>query len=314
MKYQYIFGPVPSRRLGYSLGIDPVPLKVCSYDCVYCEVGRTTLKVIERKEYVKAEKILQELEDFLKSTQFKIDVITFSGSGEPTLNSKIGYMIRKIKELTEIPVAVLTNGSLLWQEEVREELLPADIVIPSLDAVTPKIFMRVNHPHLDITPEKVIGGEIEFRKIYKGKYWLEVLIVKGINDREDEYRKIAGAIKKINPDKVQLNTVVRPPGQGRAEAVSRKELEKLQMIIGDKAEIIPEFHGTKGEGHELSLLDNLLNMLQIRPCTLEELSSVLQVEEDSVKMALEGLKYKNILHEQKIGDKVFYKVEKRKVV
>ncbi len=312
--YRYIFGPVPSRRLGYSLGIDPIPGKICSYDCVYCEVGRTTIKTIERKEYVSAERILSELFEFLERTNFRIDVITFSGSGEPTLNSRLGYMIGEIKRRTSLPVAVLTNGSLMWMEEVREELKHADIVIPSLDAVTPEIFVKVNHPHPDVTPDKIIEGESKFREVFSGRYWLEVLIVKGVNDKEEEYRKIADAVKRINPDKVQLNTVVRPPGQGRAEAVSKFELEKLQMIIGEKAEIIPDFKTANGENKKLSLMDNLINMLEIRPCTVEEISAVLGVELESVRMALDGLKYKNVLEETKRGKKTFYKINRRKVV
>ncbi len=312
--YRYIFGPVPSRRLGYSLGIDPLPSKICSYDCVYCEVGRTIQKTIERKEYVPADLILDELFRFLEETRFRIDVITFSGSGEPTLHSGLGYMISKIKERTDIPVAVLTNGSLLWLDEIRQELKVADIVIPSLDAVSPEIFIKVNHPHLSITPDKVIEGEAKFRKIFNGKYWLEVLIVKNVNDKESEYRKIAEAVKLINPDKVQLNTVVRPPGSGRAEPVDVKELEKLQLIIGEKAEIIPPFEAKSEKGGNLTLLDNLINMLEIRPCTLDELSAVLGVEKESIKMALEGLKYKNIMIEKEVNGEVFYKIKRKEGV
>ncbi len=312
--FKYIFGPVPSRRLGYSLGIDPLPSKICNYDCIYCEVGRTVSKTLERKEYVDADEILKELYQFLEKTQFKIDIVTFSGSGEPTLHSRLGYLIREIKNNTRFPVAVLTNGSLLWMKEVREELMEADIVIPSLDAVTPEIFKKVNQPHPDITPDMVIEGEAIFGRSFRGKYWLEVLIVKNVNDRESEYRKIAEAVRYIDPDRVQLNTVVRPPGQGRAEPVSRRELEKLQMIIGEKAEIISSFKGESATRKELPLLDNLMNMLEIRPCTLEEISEVLGVERESVEMALEGLKYKNILEIQRIGGKTFYKINRRKVL
>jgi len=308
MVYKHIFGPVPSRRLGLSLGIDPVPRKVCSLDCIYCEVGRTTEKTMERQPYISAEVILEELRIFLSNYRQKIDYITFSGSGEPTLNSDLGKIIKGIRELSDTKIALLTNGTLLWNPDVRKEIIDVDVIMPSLDAISPEIFKKVNQPFKDLSPEMIVEGEVKLREEFKGEYDLEILIVKGINDIESEYRKLAEAVKIINPDTVQLNTVVRPPGQGKAPAVDRKELEKLKILIGDKANIIPEFKTSDSNSGGLDLYDSLINMLKIRPCTLDEISGALQVEVDTVKMALDGIKYKGYLYEEKRDGKLFYKM------
>ena len=309
MVYKYIFGPVPSRRLGLSLGVDPVPKKICSLDCVYCEVGRTTDKTLQRKPYVPAEIILSELSDFLSTYKNKIDVITFSGSGEPTLNSDLGKIIKGIRKLTDIKIALLTNGTILWDPDVRKDIVDVDIIMPSLDAVTPEIFKKVNQPYKNLTVDMVIKGEIALRKEFAGEYDLEILIVKGINDKESEYRKLAEVVNKIDPDSVQLNTVVRPPGKGNAKAVDRNELEKLKILIGKKANIIPDFQVDKDNKGSLDLYDSLINMLKIRPCTLDEISTALQVEKETVKMAINGLGYKGYLYEEERDGKVFYKIK-----
>ena len=184
-----IFGPVPSRRLGFSLGVDVIPLKTCTYNCIYCQLERTTQKTLRRAEYVAVEPILQELQHVLSLGQ-NIDYITFSGSGEPTLNAKLGEMIREIREMTSIPVAVLTNGSLLSEREVREDLSAADLVIPSLDAVSEEAFQRVNRPHGRLKIGAIIEGLKVFRRAFQGQLWLEIMFVKGINDTPEEIARM----------------------------------------------------------------------------------------------------------------------------
>src|SRR4030042_7030693 len=202
-KIQHIFGPVPSRRLGRSLGIDLIPSKTCTYDCLYCQVGRTTEKTITRKSWVNIDEVIAELKTKLLA---KPDYITLSGSGEPTLFDGCGRLIEKIKQITNIPVAVITNGSLLFMPEVRKELLAADVVMPSLDAGDEETFKKINRPCSRITFDKMLQGLIDFRKEFKGKYWLEVFLVAGLNDSDEQIDKIAACIEKIQPDKVQLNT------------------------------------------------------------------------------------------------------------
>ncbi len=238
MNYKYLVGPIISRRLGLSLGIDPIPSKTCSFDCLYCEVTKTNNKTTERKEYINTDDILSELKHYLENTNKKPDYITFSGSGEPTLNSKIGYIINGIKKLTDIPVAVITNSSIIDRKEVRNELLNADLIIPSLDAVTESVFKKIDLPHKDIKIENIINGLIELRKEYSGQIWLEVLILKGYNDTIEEIEKIAEVAEKINPDKIQINSLDRAPAYSIAQKADDDKLNEFKKIFGAVAEVI----------------------------------------------------------------------------
>lgn len=277
----YIYGPVPSWRLGRSLGVDIVPFKTCSFNCIYCETGRTTNLTLERKEYVSKTSVIEELKAFL-SKRKNINYITFSGSGEPTLNSRIGEMISEVKKLTDIPVAVVTNSSLLNREEVRRELREADVVLPSLDVVSQSLFESLNRPHPSLKIEEIIKGLIEFREEFKNKIWLEVLLVKGINDAPEEIRKLAEVIEKIKPDKVQLNTVIRPPAEEEVFALNQKELRSIQRQLPGKVEVVRKFKKiSKGE-HIEKLETDIKNLLKRRPCTLSDISSALRVNSKEV--------------------------------
>ena len=224
----HIYGPVPSRRLGFSLGVDVVPFKTCSLDCIYCQLGRTTNKTIERKEYISADDVLKELkEKVVKKEHSRIDYITFSGSGEPTLHSKLGYMIEEIKKITSIPVAVITNGTLLYNLDVQEELEGADVVIPSLDAPDKETFKRINRPYPSLKFEKVISGIKNFSQNFNGKLWLEIMLVKKVNDSLPQIKKFAQIIKEIRCEKIQLNTPVRPSAEEFAEVVDFSFLQKV---------------------------------------------------------------------------------------
>jgi len=273
MNNKYIYGPVPSRRLGFSLGIDIIPFKNCSFNCIYCQVGRTTNLTIERKEYSPAEEILKAVKDELKKDNY-IDYLTFSGSGEPTLNSKIGYLINELKKITTIPVAVLTNGSLLFIPDVRTDLLKADVVLPTLCAATQEIFQKIHRAHSAITIESITDGLIKFRTEYRGKIWLEVVAIKGINDSPDEIKKLNKIIKKINPDKIQLNTVVRPPCEKWALPLSIDELQKIQRVFGKKCEIIADFKPQKGTGYKIDIEKTVYDIVRRRPVTIDDIISV----------------------------------------
>ena len=231
MRYKYIVGPIMSRRLGVSLGIDPIPSKTCSFDCLYCEIKKTTDKTIERKEYIAASDILGELKHYLENTNKKLDYITFSGSGEPTLNSKMGYLIKEIKKMTKTKVAVITNSSIIDQKSVRDDLLEADLIVPSLDAVTEKTFKKIDLPHKSIKIENIIQGLIDLRKEYSGQIWLEVLVLKDYNDTESEFNKLNKVIKQINPDKVQINSLDRAPAYSVAKKAEQDVLERLKGIL-----------------------------------------------------------------------------------
>ena len=286
---KYIFGPVPSRRLGRSLGVDLVPYKTCTFDCIYCDLGRTTHQTLSRQSYVSPQEIQGELDLTLSTLEKKPNYITLSGSGEPTLNTHIGEIIRKIKEITSTPVAVITNGSLLSMDEVREDLLEADVVLPSLDAITPALFEYINRPHTSLRIEEIISGLIQFRKQYGGQIWLEIVFCRGVNDGNEEVEKFKGIIEKIQPDRVQLNTPVRPPAEDFVFPLTLGQLEEIRKTLGDKAEIISEFAAPLGEEFNSVKDTEILNLIKRRPCTTEDISKALGLRIDEVVKHLDHL-------------------------
>lgn len=287
-----IFGPVPSRRLGFSLGVDTIPFKTCSLDCIYCQLGRTINKTIQRREYIAADDILREIEEILREGK-RIDYITFSGSGEPTLNSEIRRMISRVKELTSIPLAILTNGTLLYQPRMREDLMEADLVIPSLDAVTQEIFEAVNRPHPSLKIEKVITGIDSFSQEFNGKVWLEIMVVKGINDSLEEIEKTARVIKQMNLEKIQLNTVVRPPAEEFARPLTREDLKNIKTILGKKCEIIAEFKRVTQKAYKRDVEKRILSMVKRRPVTLVDISQCLGLHRNEIIKYVEILEKKH---------------------
>jgi wyosine [tRNA(Phe)-imidazoG37] synthetase (radical SAM superfamily) len=238
---KYIYGPLKSRRLGKSLGITLTPYKICSFNCVYCQLGKTINTTSERREYIPIQEIINELKFWFVNNPEEaknLNYITLSGSGEPTLNIKIGQLITEIKKITPVPVAVITNASLLNEALVRQALSCADLIIPSLDAADPAIFTKVDRPKEGINVEDIINGLIVLRKEFKGKIWLEVMLIKGINDDLTHARKLKDVMLKINPDKIQLNSPVRTTAEDNILATDKKKLEKFKEILGDKCEII----------------------------------------------------------------------------
>ena len=292
MQDTHLFGPVPSRRLGLSLGVDIVPFKVCSLDCIYCQLGRTTDKTIERKEYVPVEPVLDELKKRL-AEGLHADFITLSGSGEPTLNSRFGELIDGIKKITSIPVAVLTNGTLLYREDVRADCARADVVIPSLDAGDESVFQKINRPHADISIENVVEGLCAFRNEFSGRIWLEVFFVEGVNTDTEQIAKIKGLIKRIRPDKVQLNTAVRPTAEPGLKRLSFERLRFIASQLGEGCEIIADFSPARQGKSIESKAEYVLSMLKRRPCSLNDICSGLGIHRN------EALKY--IAHFQQQG-------------
>jgi len=307
--YQYLYGPVPSRRLGRSLGIDLVPHKICTYDCIYCQIGKTTGKTLVRKEYVSAGAILEEVNGFLKEETSNIDHLSLSGSGEPTLNSQIGSVIEGIKANTSIPVAVITNGSLLYERKVRQDLLRADIVLPSLDAVSAEVFDRVNRPPSGFSVEKVIEGLVEFRKVYKGQIWLEILFCKGINDGKDELLDMKKVIDRIHPDLIHLNTVVRPPSEKWVVPLNQKEMEGIRGFFGEKASIISEFDRHPSSILERDVKEEILKILRRRPLSLADLSNGMGIPQNELDQYLKPLIREGKIQTRNFGDSVYYEIK-----
>lgn len=306
-KFHHVYGPVPSRRLGRSLGFDLVPFKTCSYDCVYCQLGKTSQKTIDRKEYVAIEDVLDELERKLRFEAFP-DYISLAGSGEPTLNRGIGHLIHRIKRLTTVPIAVLTNGSLLWMPEVQESLLEADIVLPSLDAGDEVSFRYVNRPHKSISFESMLKGLIDFKEVFSGSVWLEVFLLGGVTGVSSAVKKIASLANEIGPERVQLNTVSRPPAEEFAFPVNGEKMQELKKLFPGKVELISEngLGKLKITKQQESNNYDILALLSRRPCTVQGVSVGLGMNPGEAAKRLQLLNQQGDIKIVRSNDKIFY--------
>jgi len=300
-----VYGPVPSRRLGFSLGIDLFPRKTCSFDCVYCQLGKSGKKTSVRKEYVPAARVLEDVKQALAKGQ-RIDHITFSGSGEPTLHSGIGALIKAIKKVTKVPVAVLTNASLLSLKEVRDSLRAADVVVPSLDAALPAVWKKVNRPLPSLSLEAIVNGLRTFKKSFKGQVWLEVMLVKGLNDKPEHILALKKAIAKVKPDKVQLNTVTRPPAEKSAAPLTLAELESVRRRLGGNIEVVAGFQEKKQTAGNRRLKEVLFGLIRRRPVTLEDMASALGESRDAVRAHLDLLLQERRITSTTHKGQVFY--------
>jgi wyosine [tRNA(Phe)-imidazoG37] synthetase (radical SAM superfamily) len=306
MSKHYVYGPVPSRRLGRSLGVDLVPYKVCSYDCIYCQLGRTKDKTIERKPYLPAAKILDQVHQKLLEG-VSADYITVAGSGEPTLNSDMGPLIHDIKKHTELPVAVLTNSSLLGDSRVREAIMEADVVLPSLDAYDQKGFEAINRPHPAILFETMVEGLMAFRKAYGGEIWLEVFVLGGINATEADAEKFGHWIERLKPEKVHVNTAVRPAAEAFARPVKPEAMASFCKVLGKKAEVIAPFKTSPGHERRAHVEEDLIGLLARRPCTLDDISSGLRVNKNEILKYIETLIKAHRIDAVRQGAEVYYR-------
>jgi len=287
----HVFGPVPSR----------------TYDCIYCQLGRTTNKTIERREWVPLEEVLAELKDKLCC---RPDYITLSGSGEPTLYSRMDELIERVRSMTDTPVAVLTNGSLLWQEDVCAQVMAADLVIPSLDAGGMVMFATVNRPHQDITFEKLLNGLVEFRERFTGRFWLEVFLLAGYTADASEVRDIARYVDLIRPDRVQLNTVARPPAEAFALPVAQKRLLEYASMFTPHAEIITDFRKIHDQGEFEATRKEVIDLLRRRPCSIEDLANGLGIHRNEVAKYVEELRDRGLVEWTRTGRALFYRANR----
>ncbi len=303
--HRFVYGPVASRRLGFSLGVDIIPFKTCTLDCIYCQLGSNGKTSFRRGSWFPPKKILAQVKAAVDSGR-RIDVITFSGSGEPTLSRDIGRLIRAIKRMTRIPVAVLTNGTLLTRKDVRHDLAAADIVVPSLDAVPAALFRRVNRPHGSLDNRKIIDGLVRFRREFRGEIWLEVMLVKGVNDSPGHIEALKAVSEKISPDRIQLNTVVRPPADRRAKPLGARELQRIRRALGPKAEIVASFEKRKQSPAAGDLERDLLATVGRRPVTAGEIASSLGRDLDEVLKALSALLGRGQVRRVDHGGKTYF--------
>lgn len=299
-RYDYLYGPVPSRRLGRSLGVDIVPYKVCSYDCIYCQLGRTAELTSTPQRLVSKNDVIREIELWLEQGG-TADYVTFAGSGEPTLNTDLGEMIRATKKLTSIPLAVITNGSLLGEPEIREAVSPIDVLLPSLDAGTERTFRAVNRPAPGVSFLEMREGLVQTAQQFPGQIWLEIMLVEGVNDSEAELHAMREIVRRVCPDKLQVNTVERPSKSGDARRVSDETLRRACEILGGSAEIIAGgVVGPADNRQWRQVEDELMRMLSRRPCTIGDIVAVSGRNIHEVTKHLQRLVQEGLI--EQIGD------------
>ncbi|MEN6559234.1 MAG: radical SAM protein [Acidobacteriota bacterium] len=302
---RFVYGPVASRRLGFSLGVDVIPFKTCTLDCVYCQLGSTGRTTVRRGRWFPPREILAQVREALGSGQ-RIDAVTFSGSGEPTLCRDLGLLIRSIKKMTKVPVVVLTNGTLLNRKDVRRELAAADVVVPSLDAVSAPLFRRVNRPHRSLNNRRIIEGLARFREEFAGQIRLEVMLVKGVNDSPAAVRALEAAVARIRPDRIELNTVVRPPADLRAAPLSPAALARIGARLGPRAEVVASFPERKQAPAAGGLEKAILATVRRRPQTAADIASALGRHRDEVLKALAALLGRVRVAKRVHGGKTYY--------
>jgi wyosine [tRNA(Phe)-imidazoG37] synthetase (radical SAM superfamily) len=311
MSYTHLFGPVASRRLGVSLGIDLTPQKACTLNCVYCECGKTDTLTLDRKEYIPTAEVISELRDYL-SADPELDAITFSGSGEPTLHIGVGEIIAFLKrEYPRYRVVMLTNSTLLHLPDVREALMQADLVVPSLDAISEDIFRKINRPNARLNNAQVIEGLTTFCDYYQGEVWLEVFIVPGINDTPEELERFKALFARLRVNRIQLNSLDRPGAMDWVQPMPRENLTGIAHILGDKVEVIgkPILRRRIASFNE-DVRDSIHATIRVRPCTLDDLAVTLGLHVLDVGKYLDVMVSDGSIEQQRGERGVFYSVRK----
>ncbi len=303
---KYLYGPVPSRRLGRSLGVDIIPFKVCTLDCVYCQLGATTQKTLQRADYVPVEDVLSELKERL-GEGLEADYITIGGSGEPTLHAGLGRLVNGIKRLTDIPVTVLTNGTLLYRADVRADCAGADVVLPSLDGCDEETFKKVNRPCEGMTLRQVVDGLCAFRKEFAGPIWLEVFLIEGYNTDNEQIGKFKELIAQIQPDKVHLNTAVRPTAESAVKKPSYERLCSIAEKLGPNCEVIAEFTSSHYAKPGDSRAETVFSMLKRRPCSLEDIHLGLGIDRLEALKIIDHFTHQGLVISEQRDGIVFFK-------
>ncbi|NHK31511.1 MAG: radical SAM protein [Asgard group archaeon] len=301
--YKYLFGPVPSRRLGKSLGVSPIPPKTCNYSCVYCQIGRTTHFTNIRQDFFPKEEIFSEINTFVESNN-NFDYITFVGEGEPTLCKSLGWLIRSTKEITDKPVAVITNGALLYDSETRNDLLAADVILPTLDATTQELFKKINRPKKDLTIDKIIQGMQDFRSEFQGQIWMEIMLVEDLNDGPDNISNIKSTLDKLGCDRIYVNVPIRPPAENWVKIPDKKRVleicNELNAYNIAHYESIQGFQISKDE----NIKDQILKITTRHPLRESQILAMFDLSSNDIiqllnEMSKEG-KLKRVIHNNQI--------------
>jgi wyosine [tRNA(Phe)-imidazoG37] synthetase (radical SAM superfamily) len=303
---KHVFGPVPSRRLGFSLGVDPLVPKTCSMDCIYCELGRTTTKTVSREPYVDVDAVLRELESRLRGDT-RVDHVTISGSGEPTLNSDLGVLIDGIRNMTDTPLALITNSTLLCDEDVSAQCERVDVLLPSLDAVSERAFRKVTRPHESLHAAGIVSGLSDFARRFKGRLWVETVFVKGVNDDPEEVSRLAQAMRAIGPERVHVNTVVRPPSEQDALPVGASALRVLANALGAGAEVIAGVREERQADISADSIDLIIEIASRRPVTVLDVTRALGTSQAAAAKLLSRVASMGLLTVVRHGATMYYR-------
>lgn len=311
MRHKYLFGPVPSRRLGVSLGVDLIPHKTCTLDCVYCECGKTTRLTTKREEYINVNAVIEELDAYLDSSP-RLDYITFAGSGEPTLNSGLGRVIAYLHEKhSKYKTCLLTNGTLFDDPALRAEINPIDLIIPSLDAATEETFQKINRPHNSLSCNRIIEGLTMLRNEYSGEIIMEIFIVPTLNDSIKELAAMKEALKQIRPNRVQLGTLDRPGTEEWVEAASEDSMREISEIL-DQAELIGSYRPrNKIASFGESKCRKIIQTLRRRPCTAADMEEILGIHQAELQKYINHLLEQNRIEVEYKKRGAFFKIKKR---
>jgi wyosine [tRNA(Phe)-imidazoG37] synthetase (radical SAM superfamily) len=307
--YKYLFGPVASRRLGVSLGIDLVPHKTCSLNCVYCECGATTALTVERREYIPTREIIAELDTYLQSAPH-LDALTFSGSGEPTLHSGFAEIVDFIKQnYSQYKLVLLTNSTLLDQPDVMAAVQKIDLIVPSLDAVSEDVFRKLNRPHPSLKAEAMIEQLAALKRHSKIEMWLEIFIVPGLNDNDDELVRLKQAADIIHPDRVQINSLDRPPAVSWVKPASPERLLEISAKFGSRAEVIARYTSTTQAGkNNGALSDAIIRLVKRRPCTIHDLVATIGYSQHEIEHRLTMLMVEKHIEQEQLERGIFYRL------
>lgn len=285
-EFRYVFGPIASRRLGRSLGISPIPEKVCNFSCIYCQIGRTNHMTNTRKEYYKTEDIIAEFKEYLADSD-QFDIVTVCGEGEPTLASNMGEIIIGLKKLTEKPVAVITNGALLYDPQVRKELSYADLVLPSLDAGDACTARTIDRPHGHLDYEKSYQGLVDFTHEYQGEIWMELMLIDGINDSDEAIAAFRSKLEKLRYDRLYINTPVRPPAEANVNVITK---ERMAYAVEQLGGINLDIMASAGFFSEIQdSMEAVKSMIKRHPMSQFEIAGFLKSRNEASEEFLERL-------------------------
>jgi wyosine [tRNA(Phe)-imidazoG37] synthetase (radical SAM superfamily) len=305
----FVYGPVPSRRFGLSLGVDLVPHKICTYDCVYCQLGPTTCRQVERELFVDPDAVVEQVVAALGKGP-RPDVITMAGSGEPTLYAGLGEVVAKLKGATAIPILLITNGSLLMRSDVAAEAALCDLVAPDVDAGDDRTFLAINRPHPSLNLEAVLGGIAAFAADHQARTMVEVFIARGVNDSPEAVAGILRAVERVGPGQIHLNTAVRPTPGRDVLAVDEAFLEQLAGRISAPAGVASCYRRSAPPGPGLAggrdLAARVLRTLRCRPCTLDDLAASLAAQPEALAAAVADLEAAQTVRSELRGGKRYF--------